>query len=280
MSQTMQQYEAARKANEQRYAQAMAIYDEIINRYQPGGTFGQAALGLLEEQKTRDIGKEMQQMISSGIYGTTTAAGAPRRWEAEVGAPSRLRLEDIMMQRLSGAQVGKAGFIERREDVYPDVGAVAGYAGQMAQAEATKYAAETGARSQQKMQQEQLAQQDWMQHQQAHEAKMAAWRAGGTQKTTTPTTTALPAGSPQALWEAGKWEGNRPLSEIMSGVTTEEAPPTPQQVGMTGAMGSLPGQQKPYMEGFNYSAYLYNKTGKILSQQAAYAELKGAGPVG
>jgi len=120
-----QEYMSAKRANELRYAQAMQIYDEIIRRYQPGGTFGQAALGQLEKQKVRDVGRETQQMISSGLYGTTTTAGLPGKWEAEVGAPTRLRLEDIMMERLSQAQIGKAGFIERREDVYPDVGAYA-----------------------------------------------------------------------------------------------------------------------------------------------------------
>lgn len=133
-----QEYQSARRANEMRYAQAMSIYDEIIKRYQPGGTFGQAALGQLEKQKVRDVGKETQQMISSGLYGTTTTAGLPGKWEAEVGAPARLRLEDIMMERLSQAQIGKAGFIERREDVYPDVGRYAGYAQQTAAAAPTR----------------------------------------------------------------------------------------------------------------------------------------------
>ncbi len=129
-----QEYLSARAANERRYAQAMSIYDEIIKRYQPGGTFGKAALGQLETQKVRDVGAETQQMISSGLYGTTTTAGLPQKWESEVGAPSRLRLEDIMMERLSQAQIGKAGFIERREDVYPNVGAMAGFAQQTAAA--------------------------------------------------------------------------------------------------------------------------------------------------
>lgn len=128
------EYAAARSANEKRYKEAMAIYDEIITRYQPGGGFGKAALGQLEKQKVRETGAGMQQLISSGLYGTTTAAGLGKQWEEEVGAPSRLKLEDIMMQRLSQAQVGKAGFMERRQDVYPDVGALAGYAGQAAAA--------------------------------------------------------------------------------------------------------------------------------------------------
>ena len=124
------EYAQARAANEKRYAQAMAIYDEIITRYQPGGGFGKAALGQLEERKERDVATETQAQIGSGLFGTTARAGLGTKWEAEVGAPARLKLEDIMMERLSQAQLGKAGFIERREDVYPDVGAAAQYAAQ------------------------------------------------------------------------------------------------------------------------------------------------------
>ncbi len=124
------QYQEALAANEKRYAQAMAIYDEIISRYTPGGGFGKAALGQLEEQKVRDVGAETQAQISGGLFGTSVTAGLGTKWESEVGAPARLRLEDIMMERLSQAQLGKAGFIERREDVYPDVGAAAQYAAQ------------------------------------------------------------------------------------------------------------------------------------------------------
>ena len=123
-SQALSEYRAAKQANERRYAQAMAIYDEIINRYQPGGTFGKAALSQLEAQKTRDVGEATQKQISSGLFGVQTTAGLPQKWEAEVGAPSRLRLEDLMMERLSQAQMQKASFIERREDEYPDLNAI------------------------------------------------------------------------------------------------------------------------------------------------------------
>lgn len=128
-----QQEESAKAANIQRYEQAMAIYDEIISRYRPGGEFGAAALGQLEARKVTDVGRETQQLISSGLYGTTTMGATGRRWEEAVGAPERLRLEDIQMQRLSEAQVGKAGFIERREDIGPDPGLIAQLAMQAGQ---------------------------------------------------------------------------------------------------------------------------------------------------
>lgn len=119
------QAEAASAANLQRYSQAMAIYDEIVSRYSPGGSFQKRSLEQLEKQKGRTVGKQRQQLVSSGLYGTTTTAGLEKKWESEVGEPSRLRLEDVMMERLSQAQLGKAGFIERREDTYPDYGMMA-----------------------------------------------------------------------------------------------------------------------------------------------------------
>lgn len=130
MSQIQAEYNQAKQANEKRRQQAMAIYDEIVNRYQSGGEFGKAALAQLEAQKERDIGKETQAQISAGLFGTTAQTGLGTKWEAEVGAPARLKLEDIMMERLSQAQLGKAGFIERQEDEYPDVSAAAQAAAQ------------------------------------------------------------------------------------------------------------------------------------------------------
>lgn len=118
----------ARASNLKRYEQAMSIYDQIIARSQPGGAFEKRALGEIERQKTKGVGQEMQQLISSGLFGTTTASGAGKRWEAEVGAPARLTLEDMMQQRVSGAQRDKAGFIERRSDPYPDYSMLANLA--------------------------------------------------------------------------------------------------------------------------------------------------------
>jgi len=114
--------EQARLSNLQRYEQIQKIWDEIIRRYEPGGTFEARALEQLAAQKEREVGAATQRLISSGLFGTQAAAGVGMQWERTVGAPARLRLEDIMMQRLSQAQIGKAQAIERREDIYPDYG--------------------------------------------------------------------------------------------------------------------------------------------------------------
>ena len=121
--------EKARQANIARRQQIESMYGEMMKRYQPGGAFERRGLGEIERRKTKGVGQEMQQMISSGLFGTTTAAGTGRRWEAEVGAPSRLRLEDIMQQRLTGIQQQKAGFLERIQEPYPDYSKLMGAIG-------------------------------------------------------------------------------------------------------------------------------------------------------
>ncbi len=107
-----------------RQATIESIFDEIISRYGPEGTYGRSAEALLETQKVREVGAGAQRMISAGLYGTEVGGGLGRAWESEVGAPGRLRIEDIKMERLSQAQLGKAGFLERIEDVYPDYGLI------------------------------------------------------------------------------------------------------------------------------------------------------------
>ena len=120
-----QAQEKARQANIKRQGQITSIFDRIAQMYQPGGALEKRYLSELERRKTKGVGTEMQHMISSGLYGTTTAAGAGRRWEAEVGEPARLKLEDIMQQRYGEALGTKAGFLERIEEPYPDYGLIA-----------------------------------------------------------------------------------------------------------------------------------------------------------
>lgn len=118
------QQASAKQANIARQKRIESLYSEMMKMVQPGGAFEKRGLADIERQKTKGVGGEMQQMISSGMYGTTTAAGVERGWEADVGAPARLRLEDIMQQRQLGVMGQKAGFLERIEDVYPDYSAL------------------------------------------------------------------------------------------------------------------------------------------------------------
>ncbi len=107
----------AREANVKRETEIRGIYDQLIGQGQ--GAFRTAGLADIERGKTRAIGSGTQSLISSGLFGTTTAAAIPVQAENQASL-SRLKLEDIIQQRTSELKLGKAGFVERIEDPYPD----------------------------------------------------------------------------------------------------------------------------------------------------------------
>lgn len=118
----------ARAANELRYEQGMDLFDKIIGRYEEGGTFMKGIESQIERGRTKSVAQGMQSLVSSGLSGTTTAAGLGKKFEEEVGTPARMQAQDIAMERLSAAERDKIGFIERREDVGPDYATIAGLA--------------------------------------------------------------------------------------------------------------------------------------------------------
>ena len=118
--------QSARKANLSREREIRGYYDEMVGMYAPGGGFGAGYQAQLERTKTKDVARGTQQLISSGLYGTTTAAGLGKSWEEDVGAPARLRLEDLRKQKYSDILGQKASFVERIQDLYPDYGLIAG----------------------------------------------------------------------------------------------------------------------------------------------------------
>jgi len=141
-----QQQEAAREANERRYQEGLAIYDKIIKQYEPGGAFLQGVGTQLGREKTRTVARQTQDLVSSGLFGTSLTAGLGQKFEEEVAAPTRLRAEDIALERLAQAGVGKAGFIERREDIGPDYATIAQLAAQAANRPTTAYPSSLGNR--------------------------------------------------------------------------------------------------------------------------------------
>jgi len=121
--------EEAKAANLKRQAVIESIFDEVIARYGPEGTYGKAAETLIEKQKVRDVSATAQRDIGRGLYGIRPYEA---EWEATTGAEARLKLEDIKMERLSQAQLSKAGFLEGITDEYPDYDSIASLVAQAA----------------------------------------------------------------------------------------------------------------------------------------------------
>lgn len=109
----------ARQANVARQARIEGMYGEMLKSVGRGGAFEKAGLADIEEARVKGVGEETQSMISSGIYGTTTAAGVPAK-HRKIATQARLKLEDVMSQRELAIKQQKIGFLERIEDAYPD----------------------------------------------------------------------------------------------------------------------------------------------------------------
>ena len=107
---------ASQKARE---TEIRDLYGGMVSQYEEGGAFREAGLADIERTKTKAVGAGTQQMISSGLYGTTTAAAIPVQAEAQAGQ-SRLKLEDLLQQRTTQAKLGLGSFIERIQEPYPD----------------------------------------------------------------------------------------------------------------------------------------------------------------
>jgi len=111
----------AKEKNLDRETEIRGLYGSILNGL-TGSENSLRASGLkdIETQSNKLVGNETQNLISSGLFGTTTAASVPTRVASEFSEPSRLKLEDMLRQRKTEAQLGLAGFVERIQNPYPD----------------------------------------------------------------------------------------------------------------------------------------------------------------
>ena len=99
-----------------REKEARKILDDIIKVYSPGGAYGQGTEAMLGRQKTKDLASASQSLVSSGLSNTTQAAGLGKKWEEEVGMPTRAKLEDVRYGALTSAMGQKVGFLSSIED--------------------------------------------------------------------------------------------------------------------------------------------------------------------
>ena len=106
--------------NKAREDEVRAMLDEVIGMYRPGGTYGQGVEKQLDIERTQALSSGGQALISSGLFNTTGFAGLSQQFEQQVGMPTRMKLEDLRMDRLQGALGQKAQFVTDIQDTAPD----------------------------------------------------------------------------------------------------------------------------------------------------------------
>ncbi|MCK5608888.1 hypothetical protein KAR91_43850 [Candidatus Pacearchaeota archaeon] len=90
-------------------AATLAAIQRAKALYAPGGGFGKGVETGLERGRVKAMASGMQGLVSAGLAGTTMAGGLGKKYEEEVGAPTRARVEEQRAQALSGIEMAQAG---------------------------------------------------------------------------------------------------------------------------------------------------------------------------
>ncbi len=93
--------------------EARAAYERAIARYRPGGGFGKGVEAGLARGETKAVASGMQSLVSAGLAGTTMGAGLSKKYQEEVAAPARSRVEEARAQAISGLEVSLASAMQR-----------------------------------------------------------------------------------------------------------------------------------------------------------------------
>lgn len=92
--------------------EARTAIERAIARYAPGGGFGKGVEAALERGRTKAVTGGMQALVSAGLAGTTRPAGLAKKYEEEVGMPTRARVEETRAGAISGLETLKAQVIQ------------------------------------------------------------------------------------------------------------------------------------------------------------------------
>lgn len=88
--------------------EARGAFGEAIEQYRPGGGFGAGVEAALGRGRTKAVASGMQSLVSSGLAGTTMAAGLGKKYEEEVGAPARAGVESERARMIANLKLALA----------------------------------------------------------------------------------------------------------------------------------------------------------------------------
>lgn len=88
--------------------EVQAAYDKALAYYAPGGAYGSGVEAGLTRGRKKSTASGMQNLVSAGLAGTTMAAGLGKKYEEEVAAPTRARVEETRVGQMSAIEMAMA----------------------------------------------------------------------------------------------------------------------------------------------------------------------------
>lgn len=91
---------------------ASSAIQKALAYYAEGGGYGKGTEAALERGRTKAVTSGAQSLVSAGLAGTTMMAGLGKKFEEEVGMPTRARVEETRAQAMSSLEMAKAQIIQ------------------------------------------------------------------------------------------------------------------------------------------------------------------------
>ncbi len=92
---------------------ARSAYEKALAHYKPGGGYGAGVEAGLERGRVKSTASGMQNLVSAGLAGTSMAAGLGKKYEEEVAAPTRAKVEGARAEAMANIQMNMAGTEQR-----------------------------------------------------------------------------------------------------------------------------------------------------------------------
>jgi hypothetical protein len=120
-AQVQEQWQKSQEAVNKRFGDVMNIYDKVATMFAPGGEFGKGFNMLLDQTKDEFIEEGIAGLSKRGLSNVTSVADLGLAFEQKTGAQQRQSMYERGMDKYASTLLGKAGAIERVEDVPPDL---------------------------------------------------------------------------------------------------------------------------------------------------------------
>ena len=85
-----------------------AAFEKALSYYRPGGGYAKGVEASLVRGEKKSTASGMQSLVSSGLAGTTMAAGLGKKYQEEVAAPTRARVEETRVGQMSSIEMALA----------------------------------------------------------------------------------------------------------------------------------------------------------------------------
>ena len=97
------QYTTGRAEEKAMFGKGVGALEQYADIFRPGGEYGAGIEAMIGRGEKKAVASGYQNLVSAGLSNTTMPMHLQQTYQEEIGMPTRLRAEDVRMERLGGA---------------------------------------------------------------------------------------------------------------------------------------------------------------------------------